>query len=374
MDAAADRSHETRPRPLSRRRRPRARPLQHLVRAVPALGVGRPRPARHVPRRHRAPALRRRDGLRRRSTCRRSTRSAAPTARARTTRRRRGPDDPGSPWAIGARRGRPQGDPPGARHARGLRALVEAAPSTASRSRSTSPSSARPTTPTSRSTRSGSAQRPDGTIQYAENPPKKYQDIYPFDFESAGLARAVGGAARRLPLLDRPGRARSSASTTRTPSRSPFWEWLIARGQARRIPTCSSWPRRSRARRSCTAWPSSASPSRTPTSPGATTKRELTEYFTELTHDRRSASSSARTSGPTRRTSCPSTCSTAAAPAFVVRLVLAATLGASYGIYGPAFELREHAAARAGQRGVPRLGEVPAPPLGPRRAGQPARR
>src|SRR5262249_61817136 len=26
--------------------------------------------------------------------------------------------------------------------------------------------------------------RPDGTIQYAENPPKKYQDIYPFDFES----------------------------------------------------------------------------------------------------------------------------------------------------------------------------------------------
>ena len=25
--------------------------------------------------------------------------------------------------------------------------------------------------------------RPDGTIQYAENPPKKYQDIYPFDFE-----------------------------------------------------------------------------------------------------------------------------------------------------------------------------------------------
>src|SRR6202012_3978512 len=27
--------------------------------------------------------------------------------------------------------------------------------------------------------------RPDGTIQYAENPPKKYQDIYPFDFETA---------------------------------------------------------------------------------------------------------------------------------------------------------------------------------------------
>jgi len=27
-------------------------------------------------------------------------------------------------------------------------------------------------------------ERPDGTVQYAENPPKKYQDIYPFDFAS----------------------------------------------------------------------------------------------------------------------------------------------------------------------------------------------
>ena len=31
-------------------------------------------------------------------------------------------------------------------------------------------------------------------------------------------------------------------------------------------------------------------------------------------------------------------------PAFMIRLVLAATLGANYGIYGPAFELGEHLA------------------------------
>ena len=30
------------------------------------------------------------------------------------------------------------------------------------------------------------------SIQYAENPPKKYQDIYPFDFETGGLAGACG--------------------------------------------------------------------------------------------------------------------------------------------------------------------------------------
>ena len=34
--------------------------------------------------------------------------------------------------------------------------------------------------------------RPDGTIQYAENPPKKYQDIYPLDFETRRLARRCG--------------------------------------------------------------------------------------------------------------------------------------------------------------------------------------
>ena len=37
--------------------------------------------------------------------------------------------------------------------------------------------------------------RPDGTLKYAENPPKKYQDIYNVNFDCRGLARALGGAA-----------------------------------------------------------------------------------------------------------------------------------------------------------------------------------
>ncbi len=77
------------------------------------------------------------------------------------------------------------------------------------------------------------------------------------------------------------------------------------------------------------------------------TKHELTEYFTELTQGP-GASTSGPTAGRTRRTSCPSTCSSAAAPAFMARLVLAATLAANYGIYGPAFELLEHAPREPG--------------------------
>ena len=73
--------------------------------------------------------------------------------------------------------------------------------------------------------------RPDGTLKYAENPPKRYQDIYNVNWESRGLARRCGTRCCDVVLLlGRPRRARSSASTTRTPSRSPFWEWLIARG------------------------------------------------------------------------------------------------------------------------------------------------
>jgi starch synthase (maltosyl-transferring) len=45
-------------------------------------------------------------------------------------------------------------------------------------------------------------------------------------------------------------------------------------------------------------------------------------------------------------------------PAFMIRLVLAATLGASYGIYGPAFELLESPATRARQRRVFQFGKI----------------
>ena len=65
-----------------------------------------------------------------------------------------------------------------------------------------------------------SCSRPaDGTIAYAENPPKKYQDIYPLNFDNdpAGAYAEV----RRVIQVWLDHGVRSSASTTRTPSRSP---------------------------------------------------------------------------------------------------------------------------------------------------------
>ena len=103
---------------------------------------------------------------------------------------------PASRGRSASRRGRPHGDPPRARHAGRLPTRSSRRPASgASRSRSTSPSRRRPTIPWVQEHPEWFRARPDGTIQYAENPPKKYQDIYPFDFESERLARAVGGAA-----------------------------------------------------------------------------------------------------------------------------------------------------------------------------------
>ena len=86
--------------------------------------------------------------------------------------------------------------------------------------------------------------RPDGTLKYAENPPKKYQDIYNVNFDSdgwAGLWQALldvvlfwVGHGVRVFRVDNP-----------HTKPLPFWEWLIAEVRTTTIPRWSSWPRRS---------------------------------------------------------------------------------------------------------------------------------
>ena len=74
--------------------------------------------------------------------------------------------------------------------------------------------------------------RPDGSMRYAENPPKKYEDIVNPDFSSRGRRRAVECAARRGAVLDRPGRQIFRVDNPHTkPFR--FWEWLIHEIQLR---------------------------------------------------------------------------------------------------------------------------------------------
>jgi starch synthase (maltosyl-transferring) len=181
--------------------------------------------------------------------------------------------------------------------------------------------------------------RPDGTIQYAENPPKKYQDIYPFDFESTdwrGLWQALNGVFRfwighgvRIFRVDNP-HTKAFA----------FWEWAIDDikhdhpdvlflAEAFTRPKVMYRLAKLGFTQSYTyfTWRNQ--------------KKELIEYFTELT------------TPPVKEffhpNAWPNTpdilhevLQVGGRPAFEARLVLAATLCANYGIYGPAFELMEH--------------------------------
>jgi starch synthase (maltosyl-transferring) len=187
--------------------------------------------------------------------------------------------------------------------------------------------------------------RPDGTIQYAENPPKKYQDIYPLDFESSDwrglwdelrsvfqfwIARGV-----RVFRVDNP-----------HTKALQFWEWCIndlhtespdvlflaeaftrphvmyslAKGGFSQSYTYFSW---------------------------RTEKSELQTYFEEITKPPVSDFFTPNV-WPNTPDILHASLQTGGRPAFMQRLILATTLAASYGIYGPAYELGENLPAKPG--------------------------
>ena len=184
--------------------------------------------------------------------------------------------------------------------------------------------------------------RPDGTIQYAENPPKKYQDIYPFDFEtSEGPAGALGSAPRRLPVLERARRAD-------LPRRQPAHQAVRRSGSGDRRGASAEHPDVIFLAEAFTRPKVMYRLAKLGFTQSYTyftwrnTKQELTEYLTELT--RTGAVEFFRPNfWPNTPDILHEYLQTGGRPAFAVRLVLAATLAVHYGIYGPAFELMEHA-------------------------------
>ena len=251
---------------------------------------------------------------------------------------------------LSAPRRRPQAVNPELGTLEDFRRLVATARDMGSRSPSTSPSSARPTILRPEHPEWFRC-RPDGTIQYAENPPKKYEDIYPFDFDSDHW-RGCGTSSRRA-LLGRQG-------VRDLPRRQP----------AHQAPRASGSGRSARSKRT---YPEAIFLAEAFTRPklmyylaklGFTqsynyfpwrnTRQELTEYLTELTTTGAGLLPAQPVAQHPRYPD--RACSTAGGRRSS-RLVLAATLGASYGIYGPAFELVERAAS-ARQRRISRLREI----------------
>ena len=198
--------------------------------------------------------------------------------------------------------------------------------------------------------------RPDGTVQYAENPPKKYQDIYPFEFETAAWQSLWEELEERVRVLDRPRR-------DDLPRRQPAHQavrvlgMVHSRAQDRSIPELIFLSEAFTRPRIMHKLAKLGFTQSYTYFTWRNTKEELVEYFTELTpHESREYFRP--NVWPNTPDILHETLQHGGRPAFIVRVVLAATLAANYGIYGPAYELHGARAARAGQRGVPELREV----------------
>jgi starch synthase (maltosyl-transferring) len=256
-----------------------------------------------------------------------------------------GPDDPGSPWGIGAAEGGHTAIHPQLGTLADFDHLVAAAAKQDIEIALDIAFQCSPDHPWVREHPEWFRHRPDGSIKYAENPPKKYQDIYPLDFECAdwrNLWRELLGVI--LFWCDHGVRIFRVDNPHTKPFR--FWAWLIREVQDHHPDTiflaeAFTRPKVMRYLARC-----GFSQSYTYFT-WRNNKHELTEYFTELTRTELREYMRPNLFANTPDI-LPEYLQYGGRAAFQIRLVLAATLGATYGIYGPPFETLTHQAVRHG--------------------------
>ena len=256
-----------------------------------------------------------------------------------------GPGVPGSPWAIGARAGGHTAIDPRLGTLDDFRDFVAKAAESGLEVAMDIAFQCSPDHPYVAEHPDWFRHRPDGSIHYAENPPKKYQDIYPFDFLTddwenlwAELANVVLFWVERGIRVFR----------VDNPHTKPFafWEWLIRKVHE----TCPDVVFLAEAftRPKVMYHLAHAGFSQSYTFfTWKNTREELVDYLTELT------------TPPVRDFFRPNLwpntpdilheyLQKGGRPAFLIRLMLAATLSASYGIYGPAYEWCENIPVKEG--------------------------
>ncbi|MGZ5021395.1 MAG: alpha-1,4-glucan--maltose-1-phosphate maltosyltransferase [Chthoniobacterales bacterium] len=182
--------------------------------------------------------------------------------------------------------------------------------------------------------------RPDGTIKYAENPPKKYEDIYPLNFRCSNWQQLWDEMVSIILFWAEHGVRIFRVDNPHTKP-VPFWEYMIVRVRERFPDTvflseAFTRPKMMKAlakagfQQSYTyfTWRGS--------------KQEFTEYFTELTQTEMREYFRGNL-WPNTPDILPFHLQEGGRPAFMIRAVLAATLSSVYGIYS-GFELCENAA------------------------------
>ncbi len=249
------------------------------------------------------------------------------------------PGDVGSPWAIGAPEGGHKAILPALGSFDDFHALVRQAERRGIAIALDIAFQCSPDHPYVKQHPEWFRKRPDGSIQYAENPPKKYQDIYPFDFETPAWRELWAELKSVFEFWIGHGVKIFRVDNPHTKA-FDFWEWAIddlkrAHPELVFLSEAFTRPRimHKLAKLGFTqsytyfTW--------------RNTKEELVDYFTELAqHESREYFRP--NVWPNTPDILHETLQHGGRPAFIVRVVLAATLAANYGLYGPAYELLEH--------------------------------
>ncbi|WP_230849100.1 alpha-1,4-glucan--maltose-1-phosphate maltosyltransferase [Legionella saoudiensis] len=245
------------------------------------------------------------------------------------------PDDPGSPWAIGSSKGGHKSIHPQLGSFKDFASLIKAAKKLNLDIALDIALQCSPDHPYLSQHEIWFKHRPDGTLQYAENPPKKYQDIYPLNFSSSEWPSLWNECKDIFLFWIQKG---VTIFRVDNPHTKPFifWQWLIHEiktdypetiflAEAFTRPSIMYLLAKCGFTQSYTyfTW--------------RNTKSELISYMNEL--------NSAPVKYYFRPNFWPNTpdilneyLQEGGQIAFMVRLILAATLSSNYGIYGPAFE------------------------------------
>ncbi|MFH1652133.1 MAG: alpha-1,4-glucan--maltose-1-phosphate maltosyltransferase [Chloroflexota bacterium] len=244
--------------------------------------------------------------------------------------------DPGTPWAIGAREGGHKTVHPELGTLADFRELVQQAREHDMEIALDIALQCSPDHPYVREHPAWFRWRPDGTVQYAENPPKKYQDIYPLEFATEEW-RELWEEMKSIFLFWIEQGVRIFRVDNPHTKPFPFWEWLITeikRDYPEVLFLAEAFTRPKIMYRLAKLGFTQSYTYFT----WRTLHWELVQYFTELTQ-----TPVEEIFRPNLWPNTPDILSDflrdGGRPAFAIRLLLAATLGASYGIYGPAFEL-----------------------------------
>lgn len=256
-----------------------------------------------------------------------------------------GPDDVGSPWAIGAEEGGHKSIHPLLGTEADFAELVQAANRLDIEIALDIALQCAPDHPYVKEHPQWFRWRPDGTVQYAENPPKKYQDIYPFNFETEDWQALWRELKSIFDFWIERGVTIFRVDNPHTKSFA-FWEWCIAeikREHPEAIFLAEAFTRPKVMHRLAKLGYSQSYTYFT----WRNTKSELVQYFTELAHG-----SGYHYFRPNAWPNTPDILNEhlhdAPRSVFMQRLVLAATLCSNYGIYGPAYELMENRPVKPG--------------------------